>query len=564
MAIKLYKKLFLANSIYYGHNYINCMEYEYDDETLKNYVNNEFEADSFLKNYMEEKSYNEKESIDNGEQYFIVNKNNNISDKSPDNINYNRNNNVINNKKTKEIQIGDRIQKKLKYFNITKQKKRGRRKKLDKNNSSEDKVIHDKFEKKNIIDKIIRKYNCFLQLYLNSILKKNKVKGFFQKFKTISGKKFDVIKEFLDSCVVKTIAEENKRCKNKKNESLCTRIMNRKKEKYNEIKSILNRKNSDIYANIFLGNEVVKLKNEKEISYKSILNSIKDEYGDKYRDKFNDYAKDLIKTIDNITTRTSIKNKTQIKNEDYIEINSDYNKNEGLGEDFSNLNLIEYKRRSERKELDKNNLLEKEVLCTIDEKKYLMDIIIRKYNYFLIKYLNAVLKKDEIIYNKLNIIPTSCKLIQFDKIRELLESKVLYTVISEGKDYEKKNERIIDALKKKNVEKFNEIKNILDMKNSDFYKNIFLENHVVELENGEKISYKSILNSIIEENGFVYRDKFDDCAKNIMKILYETKTTTSKEQKLQIENVDNENNTQIKFLGKKTGGKSNLLLESQK
>ena len=48
-----------------------------------------------------------------------------------------------------------------------------------------------------------------------------------------------------------------------------------------------------------------------------------------------------------------------------------------------------------------------------------------------------------------------------------------------------------------------------------------------------------------------------------MKILDETETRTSKEQKLQIENVDNENNTQIKFLGKKTGRKSNLLLESQ-
>ena len=85
----------------------------------------------------------------------------------------------------------------------------------------------------------------------------------------------------------------------------------------------------------------------------------------------------------------------------------------------------------------------------------------------------------------------------------------------------------------------------------------------MELENDEKISYNSILKSIKDKYGNGYRDRFDDCAKNIMKILDETETRTSKEQKLQIENVDNENNTQIKFLGKKTGRKSNLLLKSQ-
>ena len=56
MAIKLYKKLLLANSIYYGHNYINCMEYESDDSSLKNCVyNNKFFTDSILENY----EYNE-------------------------------------------------------------------------------------------------------------------------------------------------------------------------------------------------------------------------------------------------------------------------------------------------------------------------------------------------------------------------------------------------------------------------------------------------------------------------------------------------------------------------
>ena len=138
------------------------------------------------------------------------------------------------------------------------------------------------------------------------------------------------------------------------------------------------------------------------------------------------------------------------------------------------------------------------------------------------------------------------------KIRKLLESNILNTVISGIIDLKTKNERIIDAIMEKDDEKFNEIKSILKMKNSDFYKNIFLENHVAELENGEKISYNSILDSIKNKNGYGYRDRFDDCAKNIMKILDETETRTSKKQKLQIENVDNENNTQIKFLGKKT------------
>lgn len=115
----------------------------------------------------------------------------------------------------------------------------------------------------------------------------------------------------------------------------------------------------------------------------------------------------------------------------------------------------------------------------------------------------------------------------------------------------------------KNDEKFDKIKSILNMENSDIYENVFLKNHVVELENDEKISYGFILESIKNEYCNGYRDKFDYLAKNIMKILDETKTRTSKEQKLQIENVDNKNNTQIKFLGKKTRRKSNLFLESQ-
>ena len=38
MAIKLYKKLLLANSMYYGHNYINCMN-SYDGQNYNNGMN---------------------------------------------------------------------------------------------------------------------------------------------------------------------------------------------------------------------------------------------------------------------------------------------------------------------------------------------------------------------------------------------------------------------------------------------------------------------------------------------------------------------------------------------
>ena len=41
MTIKLYKKLMLANSIYYGHNYINCMDgYNQECNFQKAFINN--------------------------------------------------------------------------------------------------------------------------------------------------------------------------------------------------------------------------------------------------------------------------------------------------------------------------------------------------------------------------------------------------------------------------------------------------------------------------------------------------------------------------------------------
>ena len=99
MAIKLYKKLLLVNSIYYGHNYINCCESDSDSDK-QNLIGNIFQ------------SYEEISIFDDSEVYFCKifnldindttnNKdiNNVINNKDIDNTNNNQNiNNVINNK----------------------------------------------------------------------------------------------------------------------------------------------------------------------------------------------------------------------------------------------------------------------------------------------------------------------------------------------------------------------------------------------------------------------------------------------------------------------------------
>ena len=168
------------------------------------------------------------------------------------------------------------MQKKEKSSANIRFKKRGRKRKSDINNSFEDEVIHDKNYRKNIIDKVIRKYKKFLPLYLNSILKKFKVENFkFQKIETVSGQmQFDVIKKFLDSSVEETIAKGRKKYKYQINKILCKYIKKSEDKRFNEIKSILKSKNRDVYKNIFLNDHISELENDEKISYNSILTSI--------------------------------------------------------------------------------------------------------------------------------------------------------------------------------------------------------------------------------------------------------------------------------------------------
>ena len=290
-------------------------------------------------------------------------------------------------------------------------------------------------------------------------------------------------------------------------------------------------KNKEFYENVFL-------KYDRKSLFKKYFRSII---------KKKKYICIIEDTIKNFYEILNIKTKNQIENSSQ--------------EELIDLNQKKSKKRGRRKKLDKNKSSEDKVIHDKNEKWNIIDKIIRKYNYFLTIYLNSILEENKIKESMFNKIVISSGYIKIDKIIEFLESKISYTVISDRTKI--KNYEIIKAITEKNDKKFEEIKEILNKTNSDIYENIFLKNHAVKLKNEKEISYNSILNSIEEENGPDYKNKFDDYARNIMKIIKETKKSTREKHKLQIENINNENNTKIKFLGKKTGRKSNLLLESQ-
>ena len=516
MVIKLYKKLFLANSIYYGHNYINCMNNESDinskyywsfshgdnepdinskyywfglqcdnesDNEIKS-INNMSQCDNESDNEIksinnisqcDNESDNEIKSINNMSQGYNefcneikLNNNDNISDKFPDNMSIiNFGNSVISNDEIREI---ENFCKNIYYY-------QGNDKNLIEKNNLNPLSIY------RIMSSLCRVYKNFLIDYLNCYMEKITI---FKSFEKTDINEIILYKEMrnLMSLPVKYIFKK-KGNSNKgvygdvdgkimNNIELCNNILGKTANEYNNIKEILNMENKDFYKKKFLKYCLDDLF-EKNYSY-----LVKD-----YKEK-----KDIYKYV--ATNFLEILNKKNIKNKKG-------NRNQ---ENLIDLNQKEHKRRGRKKEIGKNNSFEDEVVHDKFEKHNILDKIIRKYIYFLRQYLNSILEKNEIKNFEFHKIETASGQMKFYVIKKFFDSSVIETIAKERKRYKYPvNENLCSYIMDEEDKKFNEIKDILNKTNSDIYKNIFLENHIVELENGEKTSYNSILDLIEKENG---------------------------------------------------------------
>ena len=106
MTIKLYKKLMLSNSIYYGHNYINCMQSDFQQAFINIFGNNSKSAEGENISYEDLYLINSSRIVDNNQD---INANNNQGINNNNNQGINNNGNNIDNNLINSINFGNHI-----------------------------------------------------------------------------------------------------------------------------------------------------------------------------------------------------------------------------------------------------------------------------------------------------------------------------------------------------------------------------------------------------------------------------------------------------------------------
>ena len=291
MAIKLYKKLLLANSMYYGHNYINCMN-SVNGQNLQIYYGNgntkyinDYVQDSMNSNY----GYNNINCMNGNTQesdfqevllniFKNESKYNEEDNSQYDNDGNNIDNNLINIHDNQDV-------KKEKIFLGKKRKD-----------------IPKKLSNVYIINKIFTNYKEFLIEYLNELLKKAYSFRRFTEIKTQNLSASYEYKEYLTSKVCdvikKTSTKFTKSLKKNKNENLYNTIIRSNYDnRYYDIKRIFNMTIEEFYNKYY----ICKTENGTYDENSPFSNFIKNlEKDEDYKDQIKEGGYNIDKLIEKI------------------------------------------------------------------------------------------------------------------------------------------------------------------------------------------------------------------------------------------------------------------------
>ena len=280
MAIKLYKKLFLANSIYYGHNYINCIDdssfydrlyfHKNDIQNENSYKQNNNNTGSNVVNSDNNLINNNGDNVNlyNNTGSNVVNSDNNLINNSGYNVNLYNNagsnivnsvNNLINNN---EIKLSEEACKKNKILPNIEQK---------------EKTKHNSFRKTDILDKIFRNYRLFLIQYLNKMLDDLHIKKKFfilDSYRSQIGAK--IIKNFMNSVIKDVLIESKKDYVEKNNKKLCEEIIKSNDINLKHIQEIVKMRNIDFFEQVFRTFKGNLISGNKNVTMDGFLESLKD------------------------------------------------------------------------------------------------------------------------------------------------------------------------------------------------------------------------------------------------------------------------------------------------